>query len=86
MTKKLHQWTQEEIQDMGAKAGGLFMTLNGLTATPREAAEIIMMMHLMLWLNYGDGSSTVDDMLNDYADGFKKNYEVQVAAAKQGAN
>lgn len=83
MTNTKPYWTQEQLQDFSAKASGMYLTLTGLTETPREAAEIIMMMHLLLFLNCGDGTGC-DVMLTDYVKNFKVNWENQVAHAKEG--
>lgn len=84
MTKQ--HWTQEEVRELGLKASSLYSTVVGLTDTPREAAEIICMMHMLLYLNCGDGTSTVDDMLSQYVTNFKTNYEAQIAMEKGQMN
>lgn len=71
---------------MNAKAQGMYLTLTGLTETPREGAEIIMMMHMLLFLNCGDGNSTCEAMLADYTKNFKLNWDHQMAHAKDGLN
>lgn len=79
-------WTDVELQDIMAKANGLFGTLCSLTSTPREAAEIICMIHLMLYMNYGDGGSTIDQMLEAYSKSLKENFEWQKEAHKAVVN
>lgn len=86
MTKKPHEWTGEQFAEINAKAEGLFGTLVGLTETPHEAAEIIAMMHLLLYMNHGDGKTNVDDMLKQYTENFKLNFEAQAVAHRAVAN
>jgi hypothetical protein len=79
-------WTPEEIADILAKANGLYGTLVGLTSTPREAAEIICMMHMLLYFNCGDASHSVDEMLSEYSANFKTNFEAQSKEMAKVAN
>ena len=83
---KLKEWTAKQLIEIQAKAEGLFGTLVGLTETPREAAEIIAMMHLLLYMNHGDGKTNVDDMLKEYTENFKLNFEAQAVAHRAVAN
>lgn len=82
----LPNWTKEELIEIGAKASGFYGTLQGITSTPREAAEIILMMHMLLWMNHGDGETTCDAMLEDYCKNFKRNYEIQMEWQKGKMN
>ena len=41
--------------------------------TPKEAVEVIFSLHFIMWMNYRD-KSTVDDMLTDYCEDFKRTY------------
>lgn len=86
MTKKPKEWTAEQLIEIQAKAEGLYSTLVGLTETPREAAEIITMMHLLLYMNHGNGETNIDDMLKQYVEQFKLNFESQAAAHRAVAN
>lgn len=86
MTNTKPHWSQTELADIIAKSQGLFLTLTGLTSTPREAAEIICMMHMLLFLNYGDGTTAVDTMLADYVKNFRSNYDLQVAEDRRHMN
>ena len=79
-------FNQDELADLSAKASGLYQTLVGLTDSPREAATIIEMIHLLLFLNCGDGNTTCDVMLEDYCKNFRVNWELQVAHGKEGLN
>lgn len=54
---------------------GLYLTIMGLTETPKEFVAIISMLHLHLFLNHGDPNASVDSMLEDYAKNFKKNWQ-----------
>lgn len=78
-------FTYAEMDDMRDKAKGLFLTLVGLTSSPIEAAEIIAMMHLLLWMNYGQADS-VDTMLDFYVKSFKENFAEQAELHRQEAN
>jgi hypothetical protein len=60
----------KEITD---KAYGLYGTLVGLTVSPREAQQILLIMHLTLWLNCKSGDASVDTMLKEYAGSFTDN-------------
>jgi len=60
---------------------GLYLTVVGLTSGPPEATALITMIHLTLFLNHGDPSFTVDDMLADYNRNFKKNWTANKAQA-----
>ena len=80
------KWTEPELQDIMAKANGMFQGLCGLTSSPREAAEIICMMHLMLYMNFGTDYKTVDVMLEQYCTSFKENFAAQAEAHKAVAN
>lgn len=82
----MNEWTPHELADILAKANGLFGTLCGLTASPREAAEIIQMLHLLLFINHGAGDTSVDDMLEHYRRSFKENYEAQVVEDRKMMN
>lgn len=82
----MKKWTDDEIKDIMQKAIGMFGTLCGITSTPREAVEIISMMHLMLYMNYGTGDLDVDTMLEQYCVCFKKNFSEQAEMHKAQAN
>ena len=45
------------------------------TQSPMDGAEVIMMIHVMLWLNYRDESISVEDMLKSYCADFKLNFD-----------
>lgn len=82
-------WTAEQVQELYDKARGMYLSLTGLTETPREAAEIICMMHLLLYLNYGDVDGDVDKMLGQYTQNFREAFDNHMAEAKkaqQGMN
>lgn len=78
-------WPPADLRELNDKACGLYQTLIGLTSTPREAAEIICIMHMLLFLNYGDGAGC-EEMLSAYVKNFKTNYDLQVAAEKGTMN
>lgn len=59
--------------DTVAKARDLYATLVGLTESPRDAQMILMIMHLVLWMNCKSDDISVDSMLNDYCGNFKAN-------------
>jgi len=50
----------------------IMMRLRELS-TPKEAVEVIFSLHFMMWMNYRD-ESTVDDMLTEYCEDFKRVY------------
>lgn len=80
------EWTDHELADILAKANGLFGAIQGLTSTPREAAEIIQMIHMLLFINHGAADTSVDEMLEHYHRRFKENYEVQVVEDRKMMN
>jgi len=57
---------QNEIHDE------IMMRLRELP-TPREAVQVIFSLHFIMWMDYKD-DSTVDDMLTDYCEDFKRIY------------
>lgn len=57
---------QNEIHDE------IMMRLRELS-TPKEAVQVIFNLHFTMWMNYKD-ESTVDTMLTDYCDNFKRNF------------
>lgn len=59
--------------DTVQKAQGLYLTLTGLTSSPHEAAQMILIMHILLWLNCKSGEQAVDTMLTEYVENFKSN-------------
>lgn len=59
--------------DTVQKAQGLYLTLTGLTESPREAQQMILIMHIVLWMNCKGDNITVDKMLTDYVENFKGN-------------
>jgi hypothetical protein len=79
-------WTQSELAELLLKANSLYSTIVGLTSTPREAAEIICMIHMLLYLNHGDGDTTVEEMLRVYTKNFRANYNAQVEADRGQMN
>lgn len=79
-------FTPSEVRELYAKASGLYSTIVSLTSTPLEGAEIICMIHLMMYLNNGDGKTNVDDMLAAYCRTFKVNWESQVEMGKGELN
>jgi len=63
--------TSEEIMKCASEA---FSFMRAQTKRPSEVAEILCAVHLILWINCKDESATVDQMLEDYANNFKRNY------------
>ncbi len=47
--------------------------------TPRHAIEVVLFLHLHLWMNYKDNAS-VDTMLTEYCDDFKRNFRMNLDA------
>ena len=47
--------------------------------TPRDAGEVVLLLHLHLWMNYKDDAS-VDTMLTNYCDNFKRNFRMNLDA------
>ena len=44
------------------------------TTGPKDAAEVILMMHVTLWLNYHDDTCPPETMLVEYNKSFIENY------------
>ncbi len=44
------------------------------TTGPKDGAQVILMIHVILWLNHRDGDTTADKMLADYTSDFLDNY------------
>lgn len=65
--------TTQRIGELLAMANGLYGTIVGLTNEPAEAASLIQMLHLRLWMNCADGAIDVDEMLRIYTAEFKDN-------------
>ncbi len=63
---------QDEIHDE------IMMKLRELS-TPKEAVEVIFSLHFIMWINH-KGESTVDDMLTDYCEDFKRTYRKNLNA------
>lgn len=85
MTHKA-EWSKAEITDILNKANGLYQTIVGLTASPREAAEIICMVHMLLYFNCGSPEFSIDVMLDEYCKNLKINFAAQHEAMEKVAN
>ena len=71
----------ERIQYLMATARDFYTAILGASATPYEGLTIVTMLHLDLWLNYGEGDPEVmlDQYKQNFLDNCKKNQEYHAA-------
>lgn len=73
--------THPRDADLIEMSKGLYLTIVGLTESPREGMALITMIHLTMYMNHCMDDTTVDDMLTDYVRNFKHNWNMNKAKA-----
>jgi len=66
----------ERVQELKQMAAGYYGSICGMTENPYEAATMLVMIHLMLWLNAKQEGADTKAMLEEYCRNFMENYEM----------
>jgi hypothetical protein len=64
--------TTEELAPM---AQDIYDEIKSRVSSPRDAACLVLMLHVIIWLNYREESSSTEDMLADYNKDFLTNFK-----------
>jgi hypothetical protein len=62
-------------EEMFQVANDAYQYIRDNTTGPRDGAQVVLMIHVLLWLNHKDDSTTTDKMLEDYCSDFRCNYD-----------
>ena len=65
--------TDEELIPLAAAFYG---EIKSRVSGPKDAAGLLLMIHVMLWLNYKDDSTSTEDMLASYCSDFQTNFDL----------
>ncbi len=57
-------------------AGAFFEEIKSRVSGPKDAAELLLMIHVMLWVNYKDDLTSTEDMLTSYCADFQTNFDL----------
>ncbi len=54
---------------------GIYSLLKEETESPNDGAQVILMLHVLLWLNCKDDTNSTEEMLKSYCSDFQKNFD-----------
>ncbi len=64
--------TNEELVQIATDA---YEYIRDSTTSPRDGAQVILMLHVILWLNHRDDTTPVETMLAEYNQNFITNFK-----------
>ncbi len=54
---------------------GIYSLLKEETESPNDGAQVILMLHVLLWLNCKDDTNSTEEMLKSYCSDFRENFD-----------
>ncbi len=76
MNKNEDPISQERIKELKMMAVGYYGSICDITENPFEVATLVVMIHLMLWLDARQPNADTRMMLEDYCKNFMENFEM----------